>query len=166
MRKGFYFKSLENYCKYLYNSTDTRKSYSRFINGFSIEDLTKMMVDENKKRFNRRAKAGKDSVKNAIESGNHVSKKLNIEAIERYESILENLKDVFINKDIINILIKNKIEAHNANAYKKHLIKIKKIKSVYKPKHANEINVEIFQKIDENGNCCKLKLQAYKNLIN
>ena len=162
-RRGHYFETLKDYCEWLYSVSDTRKSYNRFINAYAVDELNKMMVDENQSRFDKRANASKNSIKSVIQSGKHISTQLNIEAINNYERIFELIGEVFTNKDISDLLKQNGIEGHNNLSYKSYWIKTNKIKSVYKPKNgSNQLDVEIYQKIDKNGKCSTVKLKEYR----
>lgn len=114
----------------------------------------------------KRTEISKKRVTAALNSGNHNSFKLKDAAKKSYENILILMPETFTNKDIKTILVENNIASHNFPQYRNYWLKINKIKRVYKPKGAsNASDIEIYQKLNKNGECSATKLKEYRDSL-
>jgi hypothetical protein len=161
MKRSPYFKDIKIFAEWYRITNKIPMHLESMLEDPFLSRLKILMEKENSDRFSRRSKIGKEKVKKSISSGKHNKYKLRAAAHTSYEAMFLLIGEIFTNQDISELLESNNIDGHNALQYKKYWIATGKIKKTYTSKYGHSFDVDIYQKTDINGNCCKIKLKNY-----
>lgn len=161
-KRNHYFEDIKLFAEWYRIKNKIPVAVESMLEEPFLSRLKVLMKKENEDRFSRRSNTSKKGIKKIIEGGKHVSTQLNASAIERYQSVLPLLPEVFSHKELDQVLISLDIEPHNSVQYRNYWIECGFVKCVYEPEFPNNIDITIWQKVDQDGKCNKTKLEAYR----